>query len=79
MTEEWRSVDSFPGYFVSNMGRVRPTGGRIKPLDVLAENAEGSLLNDDERFDSDLSLCGGEMSRLVTDLVGALGGEKANA
>ncbi|AZV93555.1 recombination-associated protein RdgC [Bordetella sp. J329] len=52
---------------------------RIRPMDVLAENAEGSLLNDDERFDSDLSLCGGEMSRMVADLIAALGGEKSNA
>ncbi|MCO7641915.1 recombination-associated protein RdgC [Pseudomonas sp. S 311-6] len=52
---------------------------RIKPLDVLVENAAGSLLNDDERFDSDFSLFGGEMSHLAADLTAALGGEKANA
>lgn len=49
---------------------------RIKPLDVLVENAAGSLLNDDERFDSDFSLFGLEMSKMLGDLVSALGGEK---
>lgn len=50
---------------------------RIKPLDVLAENAEGSLLNDDERFDSDFSLFGGGISKLIADLIAALGEELA--
>jgi recombination associated protein RdgC len=42
---------------------------RISPLDVLKEVAEGVASNDDEKFDSDMTLMTGE-------LVDALGGEK---
>lgn len=54
---------------------------RIKPLDVLAENttANNDVFSDDERADSDFALFGGEMSRMVSDLIAALGGEKTNA
>lgn len=48
---------------------------RIAPLDVLKENAETSSRNDDERFDADMLLMTGELSRLLADLVQALGGE----
>ncbi|SFV04027.1 recombination-associated protein RdgC [Pseudoduganella namucuonensis] len=46
----------------------------IKPLDVLKET-ESSTRNDDERFDGDFMLMTGELSKLMTDVVEALGGE----
>jgi recombination associated protein RdgC len=46
----------------------------IKPLDVLSEN-ESSVRNDDERFDGDFMLMTGELSKLMADVVEALGGE----
>lgn len=52
---------------------------RIKPLDALAENADASGKNDDERFDADFALFGLEMGKLANTLTAALGGEKANA
>lgn len=48
---------------------------RVTPLDVIKENADTTSQNDDERFDSDMALMTGELSLLVADLVGALGGE----
>lgn len=50
---------------------------RIRPLDVVKESAgsvgaEGSA---DERFESDMMLMTGELSKLLADLVDALGGE----
>ena len=52
---------------------------RIAPLDVLKENNEGSSQNDDERFDTDMALMTGELSKLIADLVAALGGEMSDA
>jgi recombination associated protein RdgC len=49
---------------------------RVNPLDVLKEGQEAAALNDGEQFDSDFALMSGELSRLVEDLVEALGGEK---
>jgi recombination associated protein RdgC len=49
---------------------------RITPLDVLKENTDAMTQNDDERFDTDFALMTGELSRMMTDLVQALGGEK---
>ncbi|GGY92481.1 recombination-associated protein RdgC [Pseudoduganella plicata] len=46
----------------------------VKPLDVLKEN-EAVTRNDDERFDGDFMLMTGELSKLLTDVVEALGGE----
>jgi len=46
----------------------------VKPLDVLDEK-EGSIRNDDERFDGDFMLMTGELSKLLADVVEALGGE----
>jgi recombination associated protein RdgC len=48
---------------------------RIAPLDVLKEDNDSAMKNDDERFDSDFMLMTGELHRMLTDLVEALGGE----
>lgn len=48
---------------------------RVTPLDVLTENTLQSA-NEAERFDSDFMLMTGELSRLLDDLVVALGGER---
>lgn len=50
---------------------------RVAPLDVIKENADATAQNDDERFDSDIMLMTGELSKMLTDLVAALGGEMA--
>lgn len=49
---------------------------RVAPLDVLKENQDAALQNEDERFDSDFALMSGELAKLITDLVEALGGEE---
>jgi recombination associated protein RdgC len=46
----------------------------VKPLDVIKEN-ESSTRNDEERFDGDFMLMTGELSKLMSDVVEALGGE----
>ncbi|MES2317949.1 MAG: recombination-associated protein RdgC [Pseudomonadota bacterium] len=46
----------------------------VKPLEVIKEN-DTSTRNDEERFDNDMMLMTGELSKLMTDLVEALGGE----
>jgi recombination associated protein RdgC len=46
----------------------------IKPLDVIKET-ESSTKNDDERFDGDMMLMTGELSKMMADIVEALGGE----
>ncbi|MDB5761086.1 MAG: rdgC [Herminiimonas sp.] len=48
---------------------------RLAPLDVIKEDADVMSKNDDERFDSDVALMTGELSRMLADLVEALGGE----
>ncbi len=48
---------------------------RITPLDVIKESSDSTAQNDDERFDSDLMLMTGEINRMLSDLVAALGGE----
>ena len=48
---------------------------RIAPLDVLKEDGDSAMKNDDERFDSDIALMTGELHRMMSDLVEALGGE----
>ena len=45
---------------------------RITPLDVMKEG-EGDGGDAAERFDSDFTMMAGELSRLLVDLVGALG------
>ncbi|NYT83442.1 recombination-associated protein RdgC [Alcaligenaceae bacterium] len=49
---------------------------RVNPLDVLKEGQETAALNESEQYDSDFALMSGELSRLIADLVEALGGEK---
>ncbi len=44
----------------------------VKPLEIIKESA---TRNDDERFDSDFALMAGELAKMLTDLVEALGGE----
>jgi recombination associated protein RdgC len=46
----------------------------IKPLDVISEN-ESATRNDEERFDGDMMLMTGELSKMMGDIVEALGGE----
>jgi recombination associated protein RdgC len=46
----------------------------VKPLDVIKEN-ETITYSDDERFDNDMMLMTGELSKMMADLVEALGGE----
>ena len=48
---------------------------RVAPLDVLKEDSDSAMKNDDERFDSDIALMTGELHRMISDLVEALGGE----
>jgi recombination associated protein RdgC len=51
---------------------------RVAPLDVLTENSPGGASGDQrEQFDADLALMTGELSRLLADLIEALGGRKA--
>ncbi|MFP5392580.1 MAG: recombination-associated protein RdgC [Gammaproteobacteria bacterium] len=48
----------------------------IKPLDVIKES-DSSVRNDEERFDNDMMLMTGELSKMLADIVEALGGEAA--
>lgn len=48
---------------------------RLAFLDILKEAAEGQAENEDERFDSEFALMTGELAKMLTDLVEALGGE----
>lgn len=49
---------------------------RVAPLDVLKEDSDRSGGDEDERFDGDFTLMTGELSKLLADLVLALGGEQ---
>ncbi|MDB5841548.1 MAG: rdgC [Herminiimonas sp.] len=52
---------------------------RVAPLDVIKEAADTTSKNDDERFDTDMTLMTGELARMIADLVEALGGEMPKA
>ena len=52
---------------------------RVKPLDVVKEAADSAAQNDDERFESDVTLMAGELGRMLADLVEALGGEQGES
>ena len=49
---------------------------RVAPLDVIKESEDTTLLNDDEKFESDFTLMTGELAKLMAELVDTLGGEK---
>ena len=51
---------------------------RLACLDVLQEENENQAESDDERFDLDFTLMTGEVAKLLTDLLDALGGELAS-
>jgi len=48
---------------------------RLAFLDLLKEEAEKNAEHADEQFDADFALMSGELSRLIPDLLAALGGE----
>ncbi|MEO8598921.1 MAG: recombination-associated protein RdgC [bacterium] len=48
---------------------------RVTALDVIKENSDSKMQNDEERFDSDFALMTGELNRMLSDLVAAMGGE----
>jgi recombination associated protein RdgC len=48
---------------------------RVAPLDVIKESADSAMQNEDERFDSDIALMTGELGKMLSDLIEALGGE----
>ncbi|RKE24245.1 recombination associated protein RdgC [Paraburkholderia sp. BL23I1N1] len=52
---------------------------RIAALDVLKEASDPTAQNDDERFDSDVTLMTAELDRMLNDLLDALGGEQGEA
>lgn len=49
---------------------------RIRPLDVIKENADALTETDEGKFDADFYLFASEFNALLADLVQALGGEK---
>jgi len=49
---------------------------RVAPLDVIKEQADGSMRDEDERFDADFALMAGELAQLLADITDALGGER---
>ena len=49
---------------------------RVTPLDVIKEAADPTAQNDDERFDSDVTLMTGELARMLASLIDILGGEQ---
>ena len=50
---------------------------RLSFLNIIERETSEELDNEDERFDIDFALMTGELSRMLADLVKALGGEKA--
>ncbi|TEA77298.1 recombination-associated protein RdgC [Allopusillimonas ginsengisoli] len=52
---------------------------RVAPLDVLKEGQDSASHNEAEQFDSDFTLMTGELSKLISSLVDALGGERKPA
>ncbi|QUP54803.1 recombination-associated protein RdgC [Ralstonia syzygii] len=52
---------------------------RVTPLDVIKEAEDPTAQNDDERFESDVTLMTGELGRMLTDLVDILGGDQQDS
>ena len=52
---------------------------RVTPLDVLKDASDPTAHNDDEQFDSDMTLMTGELARMFADIVEVLGGEQGGA
>lgn len=52
---------------------------RLSFLNIIERESAEEMENEDERFDIDFALMTGELSRMLADLVEALGGEKAAA
>ncbi|MGE5028274.1 MAG: recombination-associated protein RdgC [Betaproteobacteria bacterium] len=52
---------------------------RLAFLDILKEQSEQNAQTADEQFDADFAIMAGELSRLLPDLVDALGGEATEA
>lgn len=52
---------------------------RLSFLNIIERESAEEMENEDERFDIDFALMTGELSRMLADLVSALGGEKAAA
>jgi recombination associated protein RdgC len=58
-------------FVLSEAGQIR----RLKMLDVVVKEAEGTKGKDDEGFDTNAAILTGELSELIPDLLEALGGE----
>jgi recombination associated protein RdgC len=52
---------------------------RVTALDVIKEASASNVLDEQERFDGDMTMMTGELARMIADLVEALGGEQAKA
>lgn len=52
---------------------------RVTPLDVIKEAADPTAQNDDEEFDSDVTLMTGELAQMLAGLVDVLGGEQQDS
>jgi recombination associated protein RdgC len=52
---------------------------RVTPLDVIKEAADPTAQNDDEQFDSDVTLMTGELAQMFASLLDALGGEQQDS
>ncbi len=49
---------------------------RVSPLDILKDAADPTAEGEAEKFDADFVLMAGELSRLIADLIEAVGGER---
>lgn len=49
---------------------------RVTPLDILKDAADPTAEGESEKFDADFTLMAGELVRLISDLVEAVGGER---
>jgi recombination associated protein RdgC len=52
---------------------------RVTALDVIKDASDPTAQNDDEVFDSDMTLMTGELARMFADIVEVLGGEQGDA